>query len=445
MTQATALQGSRLGRNYHRLFGAATISNLGDGVALVAYPWLASAITRNPLLISIIVVVQRLPWLLFALPAGVLTDRHDRRLLMVGANSARAVITVFVAIAVLVRGNDLPGPDELDSVVSTDAFLYVTVLVATFLLGVGEMLYDNCAQTLMPAVVRADQLEKANGRLWAAQEATNHFAGPPLGSLLLLLGFAVPFLVDAGSFVVSAALIATIAVAPRRVEAVAERSWRRELAEGVRWLWRHELLRTMAIILGLFNASASITYSVYVLFAQEVLGASTGEFAAVMMGGAAGAIIGGWTASWLSNTLGSGPAMALALAGSAVVEVAIGLMSNVPAVVALNLLAGVLALLWNVITVSLRQSIIPDHLLGRVNSVYRFLAWGMVPIGAALGGVIVTVTDRFGDRELALRMPWFVAGGIEFALLVFAVPRLTTQRMDAARAAALAHTSSIAP
>jgi MFS family permease len=436
MTATTVQPASRLGRNYHRLFGAATISNLGDGVALVAYPWLASAITRNPLLIAIIVVVQRLPWLLFALPAGVLTDRHDRRLLMIGANSVRAVITLFVAIAVLVRGNDLPGPDELDSVVTTDVVLYVTVLVATFLLGVGEMLYDNCAQTLMPAVVRADQLEKANGRLWAAQEATNHFAGPPLGSLLLLIGFAVPFLVDAGSFVVSAALIATIAIAPRRVATVVERSWRKELVEGVHWLWHHELLRTMAIILGLFNASASITYSVYVLFAQEVLGASTGEFAAVMMGGAAGAIIGGWTASWLSNAFGSGPALAVSLAGSAVVEVAIGLMSNVPAVVALNLLAGVLALLWNVITVSLRQSIIPDHLLGRVNSVYRFLAWGMVPIGAALGGVIVTVTERLGDRELALRMPWFVAGGIELALLGFAVPRLTTQRMDAARAAA---------
>ena len=439
MTAVTVHTGSRLGRNYHRLFGATTISNLGDGVALVAYPWLASAVTRNPLLIAVVVVAQRLPWLLFALPAGVLTDRHDRRLLMVGANSARAVITVFVAVAVIFRGADLPGPDELESVVSTDVFLYVTVLVATFLLGVGEMLYDNCAQTLMPSVVSAEQLEKANGRLWAAQEAANHFAGPPLGSLLLLIGFALPFLVDAGSFVVSAALIATIAVAPRRVEVVAERSWRKELAEGVRWLWSHELLRTMAIILGLFNASASITYSVYVLFSQEVLGASTGGFAAVMMGGAAGAIIGGWTASWLSNALGAGPALAVSLAGSALVEVAIGLMSNVPAVVALNLLAGVLALLWNVITVSLRQSIIPDHLLGRVNSVYRFLAWGMVPIGAALGGVIVTVSERFADRELALRMPWFVAGGIEFALLVFAVPRLTTQRMDAARAAALPH------
>ena len=147
--------GRRLGRNYHRLFGAATISNLGDGVALVAYPWLASAVTRNPLLIAIVVVVQRLPWLLFALPAGVLTDRHDRRLLMIISNSARAVITVFVAVAVIFRGDDLPGPDEFDSVVSTDVVLYITILVATFLLGIGEMLYDNCAQTLMPSLVRS--------------------------------------------------------------------------------------------------------------------------------------------------------------------------------------------------------------------------------------------------------------------------------------------------
>ena len=149
----------------------------------------------------------------------------------------------------------------------------------------------------------------------------------------------------------------------------------------------------MAIILGLFNAAASITFSVYVLFAQEVLGASTAEFALIMMAGAAGAIVGGWTASWLSKRLGSGPSLAVALAGSAVIEVIIGLMSNVPVVAAMNLLAGVFALLWNVITVSLRQSIIPDRLLGRVNSVYRFLAWGMVPIGALTGGLVVIVTE----------------------------------------------------
>jgi MFS family permease len=426
----------RLGRNYHRLFEAATISNLGDGVGLVAYPWLASAITRNPLLIAVVVVVQRLPWLLFTLPAGVLTDRHDRRLLMVTANAGRAVITVFVALAVLWRGSDLPGPDELDRVVSTDAFLYGCVIVATLLLGIGEVLHDNCAQTLMPAIVRTDQLEKANGRLWAAQEAANQFAGPPLGSLLLAAGFAVPFLADAGSFAVSAALISTMTLARRETTAVARRPWRRELVEGVRWLWNNNLLRTMAIVLGLFNASASITFSVYVLFAQEILGASTTEFAAIMMAGAAGAIIGGWSGSWLSRLFGPGPALVIALGGVAAVEVTTGLMSSVPVVAVMNLIAALLAVLWNVITVSLRQSIIPDHLLGRVNSVYRFFAWGMMPIGAIIGGLIVVATERLADRELALRMPWFVSGGIQLAMLVWAAPRLTTARMEAARASA---------
>jgi MFS family permease len=427
----------RLGRNYQRLLGASTISNLGDGVALIAYPWLASAITRNPVLIALVVVVQRLPWLLFALPAGVLTDRHDRRLLMVTANVGRAAVTVFVAFVVAFGGGDLPGPNQLDDVVGTDVALYVCVLIATLLLGVGEVLYDNSAQTLMPAIVNSEQLERANGRLWAAEEAANQFVGPPLGSLLLAIGFAVPFVVDAGSFAVAAALIALITPAARRVEAAAaRRPWRQELAEGVRWLWRNELLRTMAVVLGLLNASASITFSVYVLFAQEVLGASTTEFAVIMMAGAAGAVIGGWTASALSRALGSGPSLALSLAGMAAVEISIGLMSTVPLVAVMNLAGGLLTVLWNVITVSLRQALVPDHLLGRVNSVYRFFAWGMVPVGAALGGIIVAVVDALGDRELALRVPWVVAGGIDIGLLVYAAPRLTTARLDAARAAA---------
>jgi MFS family permease len=437
MTGASTLQPSgRLGRSYHRLFGAAVVSNIGDGVGLVAYPWLASAITRNPVLIAAIAVVQRLPWLLFTLPAGVLTDRHDRRALMAIANGGRAVITAFVALAVLWRGGDLPGPDELDQVVSTDAFLYGCVVLATVLLGVGEVLYDNCSQTLMPAIVHTDQLERANGRLWAGQEAANQFAGPPFGSLLLAVGFVVPFVVDSVSFAVSAALILTLKLAPQNVDRVARQPWRREVAEGVRWLWRNELLRAMAIVLGLFNASASITFAIYVLFAQEVLGASTTGFAAIMMAGAAGAIAGGWTGAAVSKRLGPGPSLVVALTGAALAEVTIGLSSNVPVVAGLNFLGAMLVVLWNVVTVSLRQAIIPDHLLGRVNSVYRFFAWGMMPIGAMVGGIIVAVTERLADRELALRMPWFVAGGLGLATLIWAAPRLTTARIQAARSAA---------
>ena len=435
MSVATIQPSDRLGRNYQRLFAASTISNLGDGVALIAYPWLASAITRNPVLIALVVVMQRLPWLVFVLPAGVLTDRHDRRRLMVAANAGRAAVTLFVALAVALGSGDLPGPDQLDEVTGTNTTLYLCVLAATLLLGIGEVLYDNSAQTLMPSIVNGEQLEKANGRLWAGEEAANQFAGPPLGSLLLAVGFAVPFVFDAGSFAVAAALISLITPAARPGVVTPPPPRREELGEGVRGLWGNELLRTMALVLGLLNASASITFAVYVLYAQEVLGASTAEFAVIMMAGAAGAVIGGWTASALSRALGAGPALTLALAGSAVVEMTIGFLSSVPAVAVMNLAGALLAVLWNVVTVSLRQAIIPDQLLGRVNSVYRFFAWGMIPVGAAIGGVIVAVVAAFGDRELALRVPWIVAGGIDVALLVYAAPLLTTGRMEAARAA----------
>jgi len=425
-----------LGRNYRRLFAASTVSNLGDGIGLVAYPWLASAVTRNPVLIALVAVAQRLPWLLFTLPAGVITDRVDRRRIMMTANGARAVVTSFVALAVLWRGGVLPGPDELDDVISTEWVLYGCVLVATMLLGVGEVLYDNSAQTFMPGIVSNDHLEKANGRLWASETAANQFLGPPLGSLMLAAGFALPFVVDAGSFALSAALIMTIAATPPVATAVARQPWKTELREGVRWLWHHELLRPMAVILGLLNGLGAVTFAVFVLFAQDILDTSTTEFAALTMAGAIGGILAGWTASMVSKRLGSGPSLWLTLVGGAATSAVIGLVSNVPTVAAMFAIYSFLAVLWNVITVSLRQSIIPDHLLGRVNSVYRFFAWGMIPIGSLAGGLIVAITDAVAGRELALRMPWFIAAAGQLAVFVYAAPRLTTGRMDSARAAA---------
>jgi MFS family permease len=287
-------------------------------------------------------------------------------------------------------------------------------------------------------VVEAEHLEQANGRLYAGEIVANQFAGPPLGSILLVAGFAVPFLFDAGTFGASALLIALIVPRPRPAPAVVpeRRPWREELRTGFRWLWHHELLRPMAIVLGLMNGLGSLSMSVFVLFAQEDLDTSPTEFAILTSAGAVGGVIGGWGASAISRRIGSGPSLALTLIGGAVIPVAIGLLSSWPAVAVLAAVEAFVAVLWNVITVSLRQTIIPDHLLGRVNSVYRFFAWGMMPIGAALGGIIVAVADAVGSRELALRVPFFVAGIGHLVLFVYARPRLTTAKMDAARAAA---------
>lgn len=428
-----------LGRSYQKLFGASTISNLGDGVGQLAYPWLASAVTRNPMLVALIAVAQRLPWLLFSLPAGVITDRHERRGLMVVSNASRAVVTLGVALLVLGQGSGLPSPDQLDDlslVIDTNVGLYLVILLATMVLGTAEVLYDNTAQTIMPSLVDESQLEKANGRLWSAEQVTNTIMGPALGAFLLAVTFSMPFVFDAFSFALSAFLIFLIprSSAPREV---AERKpWKSELADGFRWLWQHELLRPLAVILGLLNLLSTLSGATLVLYAQEVLGTSTIEFAILSTAGAVGGIAGGWTASWVAKLLGSGPSLWVTLIVGGSTSIITGLTSLWPVVWVMFVLFMFVAVLWNVITVSLRQAIIPDHLLGRVNSVYRFFAWGMMPIGALIGGAIILVAERVGSREMALRLPWIVAGVGQLVLLAFAAPRLTTAKIEAARAAA---------
>lgn len=452
MTQVAAAHASdrldprRLGSNYFRLFWASTISNLGDGIGLIAYPWLASAVTRNPLLISLVVVVQRLPWLFFSLPAGVLTDRHDRKRLMVTSNTIRAVVTVGVAAVVMARQDALPAPDvvsDATTVISTDAVLYLLILAATLLLGIAEVLYDNSAQTFLPSIVHADNLEKANGRMWSGELVANTFAGPPLAAALIAVSFALPFFADAVTFAASAVLIALIRP-PRRnrpnraVDGAGPppTTWRVELADGIRWLWGHGLLRTLAITLGLINLISTLSMATFVLYGQEVLGTSPTEFAILGTGAAVGGIIGGWTASSVAKRIGTGPSLMLTFVGGGVLSILIGLMTWWPTV--WLLMAGFMFVgtLWNVITVSFRQSVIPDDLLGRVNSVYRFFGWGMMPVGAALGGLIVVGVDQVASREIALRMPWLVAGVLSLLLFVVAGPRLTSARFAAARAAA---------
>ena len=444
------LDPARLGRNYVKLFWASTISNLGDGIGIIAYPWLASAVTRNPLLISLVVVVQRLPWLLFSLPAGVITDRHDRKRLMVASNTIRAIVTIGIALVVMGRQGGLPSPDVVSdaaTVITTDTALYLMILVATLLLGIAEVLYDNSAQTFLPSIVHADNLEKANGRLWSGELVANTFAGPPLAALLIAVSFALPFYADAATFAASALLIAFIHPAARTAptgnaatgaSAPASTSWRTELAEGFRWLWSHDLLRSLAITLGALNLIGALAAATFVLFGQEVLDTSPTEFAMLGTGGAVGGIVGGWTASNVAKRIGAGPSLMLTLVGGGLCSLLIGLMSWWPWVWLLMVAFMFVGTLWNVITVSFRQSVIPDHLLGRVNSVYRFFGWGMMPIGAALGGLIVVIVDQFASRELALRMPWLVAGVLSLLLFVVAGPRLTTAKFAEARAAAAA-------
>ncbi|MGQ0849921.1 MAG: MFS transporter [Actinomycetota bacterium] len=436
-----------LGPQYVKLWTASVVSNFGDGVAQVGYPWLASAVTRNPVHIALLAVAVRLPWLVFSLPAGVITDRVDRRRLVGWMDLGRFVITLGVALVVLrsQAGLAQAGLTLASQIQSGEGgppanagFVLAILYTSALLLGIAEVLRDNAAQTLMPSIVATDNLEKANGRLWGAEMVMNSFVGPPLGGVLLAIAFALPFFVDAGSFAVAAGLVFLIAgqFSPKSHNVEERRSFSADLKEGVAWLWRHPLFRSLGMILGIINAAGMMTGATYVLFAQEILRLDAARFGALMSAGAAGGVAGSLLAAWVSKRLSQGGALFLVLLGSSATTVITGLTSSALMVWAMFAIGSFLAVVWNVITVSLRQSLIPDFLLGRVNSVYRFFGWGMMPIGALIGGWLVAAASAVSGRPMALRLPFLVAGAVQFLLFFYALPRLNTRRIEAAKSAA---------
>lgn len=430
---------SKLGASYWKLWSATGISNLGDGIVAVAYPWLASAVTRSPILIALSVVISRLPWLVFTLFAGVLTDRFNRKRIIVSMDICRGVLTLIVGAFVYLERESLPSLNELSSLtdLETNYTLYFVILITAFLFGLAEVLRDNTAQTMMPAVVQDKDLEKANGRMWSAESLTNSFIGPPLGSLIISIAIFLPFFVDAATFFIAAALIASMKPTVKSFQPEQKSgpmNFRAEIREGFTWLWRHELLRPMAIILGLLNGIAGLSGAIFILFAQEVLNTTVFLFAVLGTAAAVGGIFGGLLGPKVSEKIGRGRSLALALFTMPLMALLVGLSSRWYLAWIFIAIETFTAVLWNVVTVSLRQSLIPSHLLGRVNSVYRFFAWGTIPIGTLLGGTLVSVLQAGLGREMAFRSVYFIGAALGFLLFVYAVRVLTEAKIEMARA-----------
>ena len=424
----------KLGSKYWRLWSASAISNLGDGITSVAYPWLASAVTRSPLLIAIVGFASRLPWLVFTLFAGVISDRFDRRKIILRMDLVRGFLTVIVALVVMWKQSELPKLNDLAGglTVDTNYFIYSVLVITALLFGLAEVLRDNTAQTILPSIVEKENLEKANGRLWTAESLTNTFIGPPLGSLIIGIAIFLPFWFDAASFFIAVALIASIAGSFKAVsDAPATKvNFRADIKEGFSWLWNHKFFRNLAIILGLLNFTGTLVGATYILFAQEVLKVDVKIFAILGIAGAIGGLIGSSFGDKFSKKLGGGPTLKFALITGPVGAIIIGLTNSWIVVFIVTAIESLSAVLWNLITVSLRQSVIPSHLIGRVNSVYRFFGWGTIPLGMIFGGLIVSLLQNFMIREYALRAPYLISAIIGTILFIFAAPFLTTARIE---------------
>lgn len=393
-------------RNYRLLFTAGALTNLGDGLIMLAVPWLATLLTRDPVAIAAVAAAGRLPWLFFALPAGVMADRGDRRKLIARADMLRAALVL--AILMLALSEPVAGA------------IWALAGLA-FLLGSAEVLRDNAAQTILPDIVPASDLEAANGQMWSAEQLTGQFIGPPLAGLLIAAGVGLPFGLDAAALVLAAGFVWLIALQPRTP---VKASFGKALREGIAFMGSDRLLLRLAVVLGIANFLATATITVQVLYAQEVLGLSAAEYGLILSVGAVGAITGSLIAPRLVRHLGRQTCLYLSIftwgAGYGMIGA-----SSTGAVMAAALFAVMTAaMVWNVITVSWRQRRIPTELLGRVNSIYRCFGWGSMPLGALAGGAMVSLLATGMGRDMALRAPFLFAAASCLCLLVYAVFRL---------------------
>jgi MFS family permease len=389
-----------MGAGFRRLVVASGFSNLADGVFQVALPLITLGVTRDPAAFTTVTVALKLPWLLFALPAGALADRLDRRRTMVLVNAGRGVLIGGLAAVVATSG----------------ATLWLLVLVA-LALGVGETLFDTAAMSIVPNLVGRDELSQANGRLFAVELTTNQFVGPPLGGLIVGVTAAGALGSTAGAYALGALTLALIAGSFRPVRDGPPTRLRQDIVEGVRYLFGHRLLRTLALLTGIQNLAFTAALAVLPLHAVDPapMGLSEAGYGVLITLLAIGAVVGAPLVPPLERRIGRPRALLLALVGASAVWAVPGLTASAVVVGVAFLPVGALTIVWNVITVSLRQSITPDHLLGRMNAGYRLLAWGAQPLGAALGGQLGGLLDVQAVFLLA------AAGSLSAAPLLLAV------------------------
>ncbi len=397
-TMSSGTRRPRLGTHYWRLWWANAISSTGDGAFVAALPLLAVTISRDPRLVAVVTAAGYLPWMVLSLPAGALVDRYDRATLMWRAQAVQAAVVATVAIGVVFRVANI-----------------AVLGVAGLLLGSAEVIFSNAAQAVLPALVSTELLAKANGSQQVSLTVGETFLGPPAGSLLFAVAAALPFGLDAVSFAGSAALLARLPRS-RKDPGQARPAIRTQIAEGLRWLSRHRLLRVVAVLLGIFNFANQMGQAVLVLLATQTLHVGTRGYGLLLAVTAVGSVIGGLVSPAVTGRLGMLASLIIAGAVDAAVFAGLGLAPD--AAVAALMLAGqgFTVTMWNVVTVSLRQQVVPAHLLGRVNSVYRMLGWGLMPVGALAGGFVA--------HAAGLRAPYLVAGLLCGLSLLAVVPLL---------------------
>jgi len=414
-----------LGRDFGKLWTAAAFSNLADGIGRTAVPLVATTLTHDPLMISVLGALAFLPWLLFGLPAGMIVDRFDRRIVMAIANTFRGVAALALAVLTV-----------------TGTLSIWALFAGTLVFGLGETLFDNATNAVIPGVVTRDQLDRANGWMQAAQITIDSFIATPIGGVLFGIALAVPLWVGGAAYlvpIVLALMLPLSAARPLRAPKaepepvpdptapdvapagatsepvpapVAQSSV--SAREAVRFLWHHSYLRSMVLFTSIVGCCLSFAQAVTVLFFLDVHDVDPVAIGFVTAGIGIGALVGSLLASRLVARFGRGAVMVAANAIVAVSSVLVGLAPNVGLAIAAYALMAFAVSTWNVPWGALRQQIIPPHLFGRVLGITRMLTWGIFPIATLLGGLV---------SRVSLQLPFVISG------VVVAVATLVAMRL----------------
>ena len=385
---------SRLGRSFRWLFASSLVTNIGDGIALAAGPLLIATQTNDPFLVSMAVLAQVLPPLLFGLFAGGVADRVDRRRVVIVVNLARALMLGVLALTV-----------------ATDTVNIAIVLGSLFVLGTAETFADVAAGSLLPRVVARADLGVANARLQGAFLATNQLIAPPIGAFLFVAGAALPFAVDAACFALGALLITRVVASGGGEADTGERrgSLLSEMAEGLRWLIAHPPMRTLALTIVAFNMTWGAAWSVLVLYARDLLGMDAIGYGLMTTAVAIGGLIGTASYGWLERRFSLGDIMRVGLLIETGTHLVFALTRSPEVALITMVLFGAHGFIWATTATTIRQRAVPDALLGRVTGIYTVGIFGGIVIGTPIGGLIA--------REFGLTAPfWF--GFVGSALLV---------------------------
>ena len=386
---------SSLGKNYWFLWTASTHSNLADGIFRIAIPLMAVQYTDSPVLVAGAAFAYGLPWLIFALYAGALVDRWDRRLTM------RNISAIRIGVFALISAALLTGLDSL-------LLLYVSALV----LGFAETLYDTSAQTIVPQLVRPEILNKANGRLYIVEVAANGFVGPSLGGLLAGISVVLAFGMSGLAYLGAFTALFFISGHFQTERLTRKTSLHSSIREGVSYLLSNRVLCTLAVCGGITNMMWFSWQSVLVLYVVTPgpVGLTEFGFGLLIASGSAGSIIGAFFTDRVQSFIGRAWMLRASVVGWGLWLLGPSLSSNVWVIGALIVLGSAAAMWWSILTVSWRQQVVPEHMLGRVNSAYRMLAWGGMPIGAVFAGLLSEI--------LGLRIFFAVTGIITLLVLV---------------------------